>query len=85
MINKDPSPVVLGKRAEGYIRQKRFNDALNDNKKAYSINYDYSLQVASTFELLNKKDSALKYYLIYSEYYPNQTNVQTKIKYLSVD
>jgi len=49
-------------------------------KKAYLLNYDYSLQVATTFELINKKDSALKYYQIYLGHYPNDTAVQQKTK-----
>lgn len=80
VIDAEPFPLALNKRAEVYIKINRLNFALNDYKKAASLNYDYSLQVANTFMLMNKKDSALKYYQIYLEHYPNDTAVQQKIK-----
>lgn len=81
-IENEPFPLELDKRAEVYIKLRNLNLALNDYKKAYSLNYDYSLQVASTFELMNKKDSALKYYQIFLEHYPNDIAAQQKVRSL---
>lgn len=80
VIDAEPFPLALNKRAEVYIKINRLNLALNDFKKSASLNYDYSLEVANTFMLMNKKDSALKYYQIYLEHYPNDTEIQQKIK-----
>lgn len=84
VIDAEPFPLALDKRAEVYIKINRLDLALNDYKKAASLNYDYSLQVANTFMLMNKKDSALKYYQIYLEQYPNDTAAQQKIKKLLI-
>lgn len=81
-IAEEPFPTNLNKRAEAYIKMDKLDSALNDYKKSYSLNYDYSLQIATTFELINKKDSALKYYQIYLMHYPNDTAVQQKVKSL---
>ena len=81
-IEKEPLPLGFEKRAEAYIQINKFDFALNDYKKAYSLNYDYSLYVARTFELMIKKDSALKYYQIFLKYYPTDTIVQQKIRLL---
>ena len=83
MINAEPFPLALNKRAAAYIKMGRLNFALNDYKKSASLNYDYTVQVANTFLLMNKKDSALKYYQIYLEHYPNDTAVQKKVKFLA--
>ena len=80
LIDAEPFPLALDKRAKVYIKTNKLEFALNDYKKAYSLNYDYSLQVATTFKLMNKKDSTLKYYQIYLEHYPNDTAVQQKTK-----
>ncbi len=82
LIDTEPFPLALDKRAETYIKMEKLDFALNDYKKAYSLNYDYSLQVATTFELINKKDSALKYYQIYLGHYPNDTLVKKKVSLL---
>ncbi|MCR6720421.1 MAG: hypothetical protein NVV59_09020 [Chitinophagaceae bacterium] len=55
LIDAEPFPLALGKRAEVYVKAGKLDLALNDYKEAYSLNYDYSLQVAATFELKNKK------------------------------
>ena len=81
-IENEPFPLELEKRAEAYIKINKLDLALNDYKKAYSLNYDYSLHVATTFELMIKKDSALKYYQTYLEHYPNDTTVQQKVRSL---
>lgn len=85
VINSEPFPLTLNKRAEVYIKINKLDSALNDFERAALLNYDYSLQVANTFILLNKKDSALKYYTLYLEHYPNDTVVQQKKKKLLVN
>jgi tetratricopeptide (TPR) repeat protein len=79
LIDADPFPLALDKRAKVYIKINKFDFALKDYKKAYSLNYDYSLQIATTFELIQKKDSALNYYKIYLEHYPNDLSVKQKV------
>ncbi len=78
VIDAEPFPLALDKRAKLYIKTNKIDLALNDYRKAYLLNYDYSLQVAKTFELINEKDSALNYYQIYLGYYPKDTAVQSK-------
>jgi tetratricopeptide (TPR) repeat protein len=82
VIEAEPFPFALDKRAKAYIKTNKLDFALHDYKKAYLLNYDYSIQVATTFELINKKDSALKYYQIFLGHYPNDTAVQQKTKNL---
>ena len=84
LIDAEPFPLALGKRAEAYVKAGKLDLALNDYKEAFSLNYDYSLQVAATFELINKKDSALKYYQIYLEHYPNDTVVRQRLSQLNL-
>ncbi|AEV97057.1 hypothetical protein A4D02_18190 [Niastella koreensis] len=80
LISNEPFPLALSKRAGIYVVMNKLDSALSDYKKAAAINYDYSLQVGTVFNLMYKKDSALKYYNIYLEHYPNDTAVQHKIK-----
>ena len=81
-IDEAPFPTNLNKRAEAYIKINKLDSALNDYKKSYFLNDEFSYQVASTFELLHKKDSALKYYQIFSGQYPNDTTAQKKVSSL---
>ena len=81
-IAEEAFPTNLNKRAEVYIKINKLDSALADYKKSYSWNHYFSYQVANTFELLNKKDSALKYYQIYLEHYPNDTAVQQRLSRL---
>jgi len=78
-INNYETPLTLEKRAAIYIKLNRLDDAMHDYKKAFEWNYDFSLPVAKTFELMNKKDSALKYYQIYLEHYPADSFVQQRV------
>lgn len=85
VIDAEPFPLALDKRAKIYIKTNKIDLALDDYRKAYVLNYDYSLQIAKTFELINKKDSALKYYEIYLGYYPGDKAVQQKKRDLLSD
>ena len=66
-------------RAEAYIKMNKLDLALSDYSDIYKYNHYYSYLVANTFMLMDKKDSALKYYEIYLEHYPNDKVVQEKI------
>ena len=57
-----------------------FQLAIDDYKQSYDVNYDYSLKLGDTYLLMNKKDSALKYYQIYLEHYPKDSIAQAKLK-----
>ena len=81
-IENDPYSIGLSKRADVYVKMKQLDSALKDYREVYSINYDFSLQIARIFELKGNKDSALKYYHIYSRHYPQDSSVQRKINAL---
>lgn len=78
-----PSPNSLCNRALTFIKLKKYNEAITDYKNAYEQNSDYSYQLAQAFQLNKQKDSALKYYKIYLEHYPKDSNlVYSKIRLL---
>lgn len=81
-IQEDEFSIAFSKRAEAYISLNKLDLAINDYKKMYAHNYDFSLPLAKTFELKNQKDSALKYYLIYSDHYPNHQFTLNRIESL---
>lgn len=81
-IQEVPYSSGMGKRGNVYRKQGRLQLALADFRNIYRYNYDYSFQLASTFELLQEKDSALKYYSIYAEHYPSNDTVKQKIQLL---
>jgi hypothetical protein len=78
-IGNDRYSLGLSKRAEAYEKMNKLGLALEDYKIIYDINYDFSLPSAKTFELKKNKDSSLKYYLIYSNHYPQDRLVKRKI------
>lgn len=82
-IGNGDFPLALVKRGDAYRKLNKPYSAINDYEKAFRWNFDNSLQIASIYELINKKDSALKYYHIYMEHYPNDTMAQQKILLLS--
>jgi tetratricopeptide (TPR) repeat protein len=67
--------IALAKRAEIYIKVKKINMALEDYKKIYEWNKDYSLNIADLYNSVKQRDSATKYYKIYLEHYPNDLDV----------
>lgn len=81
-LSEQKFSVALEKRGDIYVKMNKLNMAMTDYKMAYTWNSDYSFQIANTFVLLNKRDSALKYYQIYLEHYPNDTSVQQKMNLL---
>lgn len=81
-IQEIPYSIGLEKRGNVYLRQSRLDLALIDFRSGYLYNYDYSLQIAKTFELLQEKDSAKKYYSIYLKHYPLNDTIKQKIELL---
>ncbi len=70
------TPYNLEQRARTHIKLKNYEEAIQDYRKAYQQNYDYSYKLAFVFEYNNQKDSALKYYNIYLEHYPDSVYKQ---------
>ena len=83
LINRNEFPLALSKKAEAFIHLKDYNSAIENYKKAVVINEDFNYQIATTFETIKKKDSALKYYLIYQKHYPDNKFIADKIYFLS--
>ena len=73
-------PIALEKRAELYIKMNKFELAIGDYKQSYDMNYDYSLKLGDAYMLINKKDSAQKYYQIFLEHYPQDSSAHAKLK-----
>jgi tetratricopeptide (TPR) repeat protein len=78
-INEIPYSKAESMRADVYIRINKLDLALADYMNIYKYNYFFSYDIANTFMLMHKKDSALKYYQIYLLHYPNDTAVQKRI------
>jgi tetratricopeptide (TPR) repeat protein len=76
-----PSPNALDRRARTFIKMKRYDEAIRDYRTAYEQNYDFSYKLAQTFEIAKQKDSALKYYKVHLEHYPDSI-LQKKITLL---
>ena len=72
-------PVGLDKRAKTFIKIKQFNNAIEDYKAAYEINYIYSVRLAEVYDMTNQRDSAIRYYKIYLSYYPNDSLVKSRL------
>jgi tetratricopeptide (TPR) repeat protein len=83
LINKSEFPLALSKKAEAFTALKDYSNAIENYKKAALLNSDFNYQVAATFEATNKKDSALKYYLVFQKHYPENKSVINKIELLS--
>ena len=81
VIFRIPYSNALDKRAALFIKLGRYENAIEDYRKIYEVNYDYSYKLAQTFEMIKQKDSALKYYHIYLDHYPDSI-LQKKINLL---
>lgn len=82
-ISMEKNSIAYAKRAELYVKLNKLNYAMSDYKYLYSINYDYSLDIAKIYDHMKKRDSALFYYLQYLRHYPNDTNVIKKVDFLN--
>ncbi|HVY76243.1 MAG TPA: tetratricopeptide repeat protein [Puia sp.] len=67
----NPSSDAGIEKAKILIKIRKYPEAIAEYKKAFDVNYDFSYSLAIAFELNNQKDSALKYYNIYLEHYPD--------------
>ena len=78
-------PYSKGKslRANVYRKLNMLPSALADYKEIYQYNHYYSFHVGEIFKQMNQKDSALKYYKIFSGHYPSDTLVMHRIMTLS--
>jgi tetratricopeptide (TPR) repeat protein len=83
LFSKTDFPLVLSKKGEIFIRNKKYDLAILNYKKAALLNRDFNFEVAQSFELAEKMDSALKYYKMYFNNYPNDKRVNDKIQSLS--
>lgn len=83
LLNKTVFPLVLSKKAEAFIKLNDYNNAIENYENAALLNKDFTYQVATTFEAIKKKDSALKYYLVYQKHYPDNKFIAEKIHLLS--
>jgi tetratricopeptide (TPR) repeat protein len=83
LLTRSEFPLVLSKKAEVFIKLKDYTNAITFYKRAALLNGDFNYNVAQTFEEINKKDSALKYYSLYQTQYPSDTLVSKKVASLS--
>lgn len=77
-INEDPFSKGGSMRANVYMKIGKPELALSDYKRIYAFNHYFSYHVANTYLFMHKKDSALKYFKIYLQYYPNDSIVMQK-------
>lgn len=80
-MQRDAFPYALEERAKTFIKLCKYDQAVADYRSAFNRNDDYSYPLAVLFDKLQQKDSALKYYLIYSKNYPN-SGIEKRIESL---
>jgi len=81
-FQREEFPLVQGKKADMYVKLHDYGNAIDNYKKAAAINVYYNCKVAQTFETMKKKDSALKYYLMYQQDHPHDTSFNKKVSFL---
>jgi predicted Zn-dependent protease len=69
MINSNSGALI--DKANTLVLTRHFIEAIDIYREAYNENFDFSYQLAQTFEQMKKKDSAIKYYEIYLQHYPD--------------
>lgn len=80
VIVNDKYSIAIDEKARVLIKMNKLKEAINTYKIPFEWNnYDNALQIGKTFELMQKKDSALNYYKIYLEHYPNDLSVKQQI------
>lgn len=72
-------PKSLGNRAKAYTRLKIYDSAILDLRKAAGINFDYDRQLGETFQLMKANDSAIKYYNLFLQNYPDSISVLNQV------
>jgi Putative Zn-dependent protease, contains TPR repeats len=76
-------PLALVHRAESFLELNKFDSAIVDYKKAAEYNYDFNYQIAQAYEQRGLLDSAVIYYTIYLNHYPQKTEIREHLGYLS--
>jgi len=70
-MQRDSFPYALEEQAKTFIKLGKYDLAIADYRTAFNRNYDYSYLLATLFDSLQRKDSAIKYYLIFTNHYPD--------------
>jgi tetratricopeptide (TPR) repeat protein len=74
--------ISVANRAKAYSEMQVFDSAVIDYRSISYFNYDYYRPLAETFEKKSEKDSAIKYYRMFLDRYPDSISVQHKIEIL---
>ncbi len=74
----NPNSGATVEKAKLFIECKQYPRAIEEYKKAFDNNYDFSYLLAKSFELNKQNDSAIKYYQIYLDHYPDSLFQQLK-------
>lgn len=69
-------------RAKAYVALRLFDSAVMDYKKISYFNFDFYRPLAEVYEKMKLKDSALKYYKLFLEEYPDSNSVRLEIERL---
>ncbi len=81
-IDGSKFPRALGHRAEAYCYLRKFDSAIVDLKECAELNFDYTKDLGKVYEKVGQKDSAIKYYQIFLDNYPDSINVQKSLSRL---
>lgn len=69
-------------RAQAYITLGSYDSAIMDYKKMAYYNFDYYRPLAEVYKTMKLKDSALKYYRLFLEHYPESNIVKLEMSKL---
>jgi tetratricopeptide (TPR) repeat protein len=69
-------------RAKAYEALGIYDSAILDYKKIADINFDFYRPIAEVYDKMKLKDSALKYYKLFLEEYPDSNSVKIRIEHL---
>lgn len=82
-ISEVPFSKARSLRADLYLKMNKLDSSLNDYIQIYDYNSHFGKEVANVFLLMNKPDSASKYYQEYLKHYPDDKTAQQKLKRLT--
>jgi tetratricopeptide (TPR) repeat protein len=74
------APLYFANRAKVYVVAEKYDSAIVDYKHCASWNHDFYRPLAATFKKSKQKDSALKYFKLFLNYYPDSISVKQCIK-----
>jgi tetratricopeptide (TPR) repeat protein len=72
-------------RASAYLKAGFLDSAILDYRKIASYNFDYAKELGQVYEIQGINDSAIKYYSIFLQHYPDSLNVSKRLKTLKGD